>query len=322
MTLRLKTLKLALLTLIASLGLCTLADKALVKERNVTFQNVVSEPVNEPLVASLNHRPVTPFAISAVLAKFDRAQARGPVGVHLASLVSTTSATDAPPLPISGEPFGLFSSPAPEDAPWRKWRGVEADMAAEQIIMDRCRTDPQDCPPYAAQFLRLIDAVKAKSGRAELDETNRAVNASIRYVSDLTQFGEVDRWSAPLATFATAQGDCEDYAIAKYVALQQAGFPPDDLQLVLVRDRAAWQDHAVLLARIDRHWLILDNRYSELLEDVDAVILTPLYAIDHHGVRLLAGTEARQTRDDGAEAAHTAAGPDDAMEWGGVLRTP
>ena len=43
--------------------------------------------------------------------------------------------------------------------------------------------------------------------------------------SDFTQHGEADRWSAPLATFATAKGDCEDYAIAKYVALREAGFP-------------------------------------------------------------------------------------------------
>ena len=48
---------------------------------------------------------------------------------------------------------------------------------------------------------------------------------AIRYVSDYAQHGEADRWSAPLATFATGKGDCEDYAIAKYVALREAGFP-------------------------------------------------------------------------------------------------
>jgi len=74
----------------------------------------------------------------------------------------------------------------------------------------------------------------------------------------------------PLATFATAKGDCEDYAIAKYVALREAGFPQDDLQLVLVRDRAVRQDHAVLAAHLDDRWLILDNRRSDLIEDSDA----------------------------------------------------
>ena len=42
------------------------------------------------------------------------------------------------------------------------------------------------------------------------------------------------------------RGDCEDYAIAKYVALREAGVARENLQLVLVRDRAVRQDHAVL----------------------------------------------------------------------------
>jgi predicted transglutaminase-like cysteine proteinase len=307
-TLRLKTPKLALpvlMAVIASFGVCGLTDTAQVKERIV-----VPEPVSESVVASLNHRPITPFAINAVLAKFDRAQARGRAAIRLAALAPANSATDAPPLPVGPEPFGLFTVPAPEDALWRKWRGVEAEMMAEQSILERCRTNAAACPPNAAQFLRLIGAVGSRSGRAALDEANRAVNASIRYVSDLEQFGETDRWSAPLASFATAQGDCEDYAIAKYVALQEAGFPRDDLQLVLVRDRAAWQDHAVLLARIDEHWLILDNRHSELLEDVGAMTLTPLYAVDHRGVRLFAAHDVSETLSEGDAEAHVAAGID------------
>ena len=42
-------------------------------------------------------------------------------------------------------------------------------------------------------------------------------------MSDLAQWGVIDRWSAPLETFTTGRGDCEDYAIAKYVALTAAG---------------------------------------------------------------------------------------------------
>lgn len=309
MTLCLKTLNLALHTLmaaaIASLGVCGLADTALVKERIVA-----PEPLSESIVASLNRRPITPFAINAILAKFDRAQARDRAAIRLAALAPANSATDVPPLPVSPEPFGLFTAPAPEDALWRKWRGVEADVMAEQSILEQCRANAGACPPNAAQFLRLIGTVKSKSGRAALDEANRAVNASIRYVSDLEQFGEADRWSAPLASFATAQGDCEDYAIAKYVALQEAGFPLDDLQLVLVRDRAAWQDHAVLLARTDEHWLILDNRHSELLEDIDAVTFTPLYALNHRGVRLFAAPDVNETTHDGDAAMQILAGTD------------
>jgi predicted transglutaminase-like cysteine proteinase len=268
--------------------------------------------------------PATFFSINAVLAKLDRERGRGPNAIRLAALTPSNIATDAQPpqkeAPAVGkEPFGLFTFRAPDGMLWHKWRGVEADMAKEQTVLDRCREDAESCPSYAAQFLRLIDAVKSKSGRARLDEANRAVNAAIRYVSDYAQFGEADRWSAPLATFATAKGDCEDYAIAKYVALREAGFPQEELRLVLVRDRAVRQDHAVLAAHLDDHWLILDNRRSELIADSDASSLTPLFAINHRGVQLFAAPYAKRPLLVGeVEAAPAAASDDGVGEWGGV----
>jgi predicted transglutaminase-like cysteine proteinase len=151
-----------------------------------------------------------------------------------------------------------------------------------------------------------------------LDEANRAVNMAIRYVSDYAQHGEADRWSAPLATFATAKGDCEDYAIAKYVALREAGFPHEQLRLVLVRDRSVRQDHAVLAARLDDHWLILDNRHSQLIDDQDASNFTPLFAINHDGVHLFAAPYAKRALPDDQTAAKPAASGDAGLvEWTG-----
>jgi predicted transglutaminase-like cysteine proteinase len=273
-----------------------------------------------------NRPPATFFSINAVLAKIDRQRGRGPDAVRLAALPPSNFATDAQAPqkeapPVGKEPFGLFTFRAPEGMLWRKWRGVEADMAREQAVLDRCRADAEGCPSYAAQFLRLIDAVKSKSGRARLDEANRAVNAAIRYVSDYAQYGEADRWSAPLATFATAKGDCEDYAIAKYVALREAGFPREELRLVLVRDRAVRQDHAVLAAHLDDRWLILDNRRSELLADSDASSFTPLFAINHRGVQLFAAPYAKRPHLPGEIEAAPAAASKGLGEWSGFPTT-
>jgi predicted transglutaminase-like cysteine proteinase len=268
--------------------------------------------------------PATFFSINAVLAKFDRQRGRGPDAVRLASLTpANNTATDAPPAikeaPALGlEPFGLFTFRAPEGLLWRKWRGVEAAMVKEQVVLDQCRSDAGNCPSNATQFLRLIAAVSSKSGREKLDEANRGVNAAIRYVSDYAQHGEADRWSSPLATFATARGDCEDYAIAKYVALTAAGFSRNDLQLVLVRDRAVRQDHAVLAARLDGRWLILDNRFSALTEDSEAKSLTPLFAINHDGVHLFAAPYAKRALPDGQGETSPAASAGAVMvDWTG-----
>jgi predicted transglutaminase-like cysteine proteinase len=265
--------------------------------------------------------PATFFSINAVLAKLDRQRGRRPEAIRFAALTPSQVATDAQApekeLPELGkEPFGLFTFRAPEGMLWRKWRGLEADMAKEQTVLERCRATPETCPAHAAQFLQLTEAVKSRSGRGQLDEANRAVNAAIRYVSDFAQHGEADRWSAPLATFVSAKGDCEDYAIAKYVALRQAGFSPDELRVVLVRDRAVREDHAVLAARLNDHWLILDNRRSELIEDSDASSFTPLFAINHRGVQLFAAPYAKGAPMDGEVDAAPAAS--DLREWSGT----
>jgi predicted transglutaminase-like cysteine proteinase len=289
-------------------------------------QTVATEPGGDFIPGSdraSTHPPATFFTINAVLAKLDRERGRGPGALRLASLAPADVATDAAPAPkeapaVGNEPFGLFTFRAPEGTLWRKWRGLESDITKEQAVLEHCRTHAENCPSYAAQFLRLINAVKAKSGRDQLDEANRGVNMAIRYMSDYAQHGEADRWSAPLATFATGKGDCEDYAIAKYVALNEAGFPRDDLQLVLVRDRAVRQDHAVLAARLDGHWLILDSRRSELMNDSEATSFTPLFAIDGRGVQLFAAPYARRDLlGHEIEAAPAAAGTDGAGEWTG-----
>ena len=237
--------------------------------------------------------PATFFSINAVLLDIDRQRGRGPGALRIAALKTSNSLTDVliltpPSEETSNEPFALFTFRMPDGVLWHKWKGVEAEIAKDQVVLDRCRADLESCPSHATRFLELIDAVASKSGRARLYEVNRAVNGAIGYVNDIVQHGETDRWSSPLLTFAAATGDCEDYAIAKYVALQKSGFARDDMRVVLVRDRAVGQAHAVLAARIDDRWLILDNRHSELIEDLNASSFTPLFSIDHHGVHIFA----------------------------------
>ncbi len=267
--------------------------------------------------------PGTVFTINAVLAKLDRERGRGPNALRTAALAPpTTTLSDAQPeLPaapaVGDEPFGLFTFRAPESTLWRKWRGVEADLAREKVVLDGCQDHPESCPSHAAQFLRLVKAVKSRSGRAQLEEANQGVNQAIRYVSDLQQFGELDRWSAPLASFATAKGDCEDYAIAKYVALREAGFPEGELRLLLVRDRTVGLDHAVLAARLDGHWLILDNRWSALREDFSDLNFTLLFAIDQAGVHMFAKPYAK-AQPVAYEAETAPAAASGSPEWSGT----
>ena len=133
-----------------------------------------------------------------------------------------------------------------------KWNGVVAEIGAENDILARCRSDAHICPAAAQKFLDVIADGRAARGRARIGVINRAINLAIQPMSDMAQWGVADRWSAPLATLTSGRGDCEDYAIAKYVALREAGVAEDDVRLVIVRDLANGEDHAVVAARARR----------------------------------------------------------------------
>src|SRR5436309_10873048 len=135
------------------------------------------------------------------------------------------------------EPFGLFASRVFAGGVREKWRGVERKLDDERVQLALCDGDRERCAsPAALRFLAIVDTARARDGRARLGEINRAINLAIRPVSDQAQYGEMDVWTSPLTTFAHGAGDCEDYAIAKFVALNQAGVSADDLRIVIVRD--------------------------------------------------------------------------------------
>jgi predicted transglutaminase-like cysteine proteinase len=185
----------------------------------------------------------------------------------------------------SAEPFGLFASTLSGGGLREKWLGVERKLDDERVQLALCDGDRERCVSAAAlQFLAIVDTARAREGRARLGEINRAINLAIRPVSDMAQHGVIDVWSSPLVTFASGAGDCEDYAIAKFVALQQAGISPDDLRIVVMRDTIHGEDHAVAAARLDGRWLMLDNRRMAMVEDANVRNYRPLFVIDQTGV--------------------------------------
>ena len=185
----------------------------------------------------------------------------------------------------SGEPFGLFAAVLTYGGLRDKWLGAERKLDDERVQLALCDGDRERCAsPAALRLLAIVDNARAREGRARIGEINRAINLAIRPISDQTQYGQADVWSSPLVTFAHGAGDCEDYAIAKFVALRLAGIPSDDLRIVVVHDNLNGEDHAVAAARLDGNWLTLDNRRMAMVEDDNARNYRPLFVIDQRGV--------------------------------------
>jgi predicted transglutaminase-like cysteine proteinase len=188
-------------------------------------------------------------------------------------------------LKASVEPFGLSSTALTYGGLRDKWLGVARELDDEMVQLALCDGDRDRCvSPAALRLLSIVDDARARAGRARLGEINRAINLAIRPMSDLAQYGQADVWSPPLVTLAHGAGDCEDYAIAKLVALRLAGIAADDLRIVVMRDTLSGEDHAVAAARLDGHWLMLDNRRMAMIEDGYMRNVRPLFVIDQHGV--------------------------------------
>jgi predicted transglutaminase-like cysteine proteinase len=185
-----------------------------------------------------------------------------------------------------GEPFGLPASPLLGGGLRQKWLGVQRQLDDELVQLALCDGDRDGCvSPAALKLLAIVDAARAREGRARFGEINRAINLAIRPMSDLAQYGEIDVWTSPLVTFARGAGDCEDYAIAKFVALRLAGIAPGDLRIVIVHDPVRGEDHAFAAAKLDGRWLTLDNRRMAMVEDVDAKNYRPTFVINRDGVK-------------------------------------
>ena len=86
-----------------------------------------------------------------------------------------------------------------------------------------------------------------------------------RYVSDQRNFRVKDYWQTP-DQFSRLGGDCEDYAIAKMLTLQELGVE-NPMRLLMVKRKGA--DHCVLAVDDgDRTW-ILDNVSDAIAEHRD-----------------------------------------------------
>ncbi len=191
----------------------------------------------------------------------------------------------------SVEPFGLFAFALSDGTMRQKWFTLRDRLDDDMVQLALCDGDRERCAsPAALKLLAIVDGARAREGRARLGETNRAINLAIRPMSDLAQHGEEDVWNSPLATFASGAGDCEDYAIAKLVALRLAGVPANDLRIVVMRDTMAGEDHAVAAARLDGHWLMLDNRRMAMIEDENVRNYQPLFVIYQSAVMKYAET--------------------------------
>lgn len=175
--------------------------------------------------------------------------------------------------------FGTVEFKAESLAALPQWRRVLQGIAAEDATYRACAADPRACPGRSAMAWRaLLDGLDGAPRMEQIRAVNRFVN-QWRYKSDQENFGKSDHWQTPLEFFARS-GDCEDYAIAKYVSLRQLGVPPSAMRMVVLQDTIRDVAHAVLAVEADDDIWILDNLTNAVLPHTRLAHYAPYYSVN------------------------------------------
>ena len=140
--------------------------------------------------------------------------------------------------------------------------------------------------PRLAVWQRLVRDKRGGSAGGRADTPNlQPVNGffnQIPYVSDKEHWGVEDYWATPVEMLSSFGGDCEDYAIGKYLSLKEIGIPVSKLRISYVRATNLNISHMVLAyyATPEADPLILDNLTGDIRLASQRTDLEPVYSFN------------------------------------------
>lgn len=138
----------------------------------------------------------------------------------------------------------------------------------------------------------LITNASSLSDSDRLKKVNDFFNRQLRFGEDADIWNQPDYWATPMESLGQGAGDCEDFAIAKYFSLREAGVAPAKLRLIYVRASsgtaggAPSQAHMVLAyyAQPEAEPLVLDNLINDIRPASRRPDLVPVFSFNSDGV--------------------------------------
>lgn len=168
-------------------------------------------------------------------------------------------------------------------ATWRfpQWtdmlaRNTQEIQAASHVCASR---DDTQCVPQ--EWQALLDEMRGKDLRDQIKIANNAMNGH-PYVPTAQNWHRSMYWETAFQ-FLRYGGQCQDYAIAKYLLLRAAGVPADLMRMVVLRDAAIGLDHAVLAVYVDGEPMLLDNLRTGIVPASEVSYYHPYYSINENG---------------------------------------
>lgn len=187
----------------------------------------------------------------------------GPIGTGSASAASAYPSL-----------FGSREIASSDLALFPKWRGVVARFGEEE----------QSCASPLCDheyWKRVLEGLAGAERMAQITAINREMNERL-YVVDPINWGVPDYWATPFQ-FRRKNGDCEDYAIAKFMALRALGFDNGEMRIVVLNDLNLGIAHAILVVYVDGRALVLDNQIKSVVPADSIRHYQPVYSVNENG---------------------------------------
>jgi predicted transglutaminase-like cysteine proteinase len=169
--------------------------------------------------------------------------------------------------------FGTSETRSDNIKTFPKWTDMLARHHAEEKRGDPACTPTRFSRCSVADWLAFIESERRKDRAAQMADVNAFLNLH-PYL-----FDRQDYWETP-REFALHDGDCKDYAIAKYFSLRYLGWNEDDLRVVVVQDLNLRVAHAVLAVYINGTIMILDNQARQVVRADSIRHYRPYYSIN------------------------------------------
>ena len=161
---------------------------------------------------------------------------------------------------------------------FHKWTGMLQRYAQESQTGESGCEERRFNSCHYAEWRGLIASLAGKDRMAQIEAVNGFMNKA-PYVTDPVNWGMPDYWATP-AQFLRKDGDCEDYAIAKFMTLRELGFSNDDLRIVVLDDLNLRVAHAVLVVRHEDRLLLLDNQVRGVVSADRVRHYKPIFSIN------------------------------------------
>ncbi len=221
----------------------------------------------------------------ALALTFRRCRRRHAVGIAAALLLVYFIGPDfCPPASAQGAADNSFfhsvETKSSNLGPFKKWTGA-MERFTEEKAKEEKRTDCDSQKFNTCNYQlwqKFLDSVRNKPKDVQIEEVNNWANQR-NYVTDPRNWGEEDYWETP-GEFIARFGDCEDYAIIKYLSLRNLGFTDDELRVVAVKDLNLKVGHAILVVFFGGKVLLLDNQIKKVVDTNIVRHYEPVFSIN------------------------------------------